>query len=173
MIPDASLGALIQESKPCTVRVLLLTPPAISDAEVTRWLDQGVHDVLEKPFTRQSLFNKVKTLREQVGLERRLESKGLEWGPLVLNDLAMECKRRVENGTDDLNLTPHEFKLLRVLVLHQGTVLSRAKIIEHVQGVGITVIDRAVDTHVAALRKKLGGLGARLETVRGIGYRLS
>jgi two-component system phosphate regulon response regulator PhoB len=51
-------------------------------------------------------------------------------------------------------------------------ILSRDHLIQKVQGEGIAVIDRAVDTHIFSLRKKLGGMGDRIETVRGVGYRL-
>jgi DNA-binding response OmpR family regulator len=69
------------------------------------------------------------------------------------------------------HLTPHEFSLLEALMRNKELVLTRECLIQKVQGAGIVVVDRAIDTHVSSLRKKLGTAGERLETVRGEGYR--
>lgn len=71
-----------------------------------------------------------------------------------------------------IHLTPNEFKLLEALLQARGGVLTRDELIRQVQGPGIAVIDRAIDTHIFSLRKKLGAEGARIETVRGEGYRI-
>ncbi|MGE5087161.1 MAG: winged helix-turn-helix domain-containing protein, partial [Bacillota bacterium] len=73
---------------------------------------------------------------------------------------------------EPLHLTPSEFKLLGTLVQNQGVVLTREKLIENIQGEGISVVGRTIDTHVFGLRKKLGDWGDRIETIRGVGYRV-
>jgi len=73
---------------------------------------------------------------------------------------------------EKLLLTPSEFKLLKALMLNQGRVLSRDKLIELVQGEGVSVVDRAIDTHVFGLRKKMGTASDFIETIRGVGYRM-
>ncbi len=55
---------------------------------------------------------------------------------------------------------------------NRGRVLSREKLIELVQGEGVSVVDRAVDTHIFGLRKKLGDCADFVETIRGVGYRV-
>jgi two-component system phosphate regulon response regulator PhoB len=72
----------------------------------------------------------------------------------------------------DLQLTHSEFKLLLALLRNHGRVLSRDRLIELVQGEGIAVIDRAIDTHVFGLRRKLGEAADLVETIRGVGYRI-
>jgi two-component system phosphate regulon response regulator PhoB len=69
-------------------------------------------------------------------------------------------------------LTPSEFKLLQTLAQNRGRVLTRESLIQHVQGEGVSVVGRTVDTHVFGLRKKLGSCSEIIETVRGIGYRV-
>ena len=71
-----------------------------------------------------------------------------------------------------VQLTPSEFKLLQTLALNRGRVLTRESLIDHVQGEGVSVVGRTVDTHVFGLRKKLGDCADVIETVRGIGYRV-
>ena len=69
-------------------------------------------------------------------------------------------------------LTISEFKLLSALLEAQGKVLTRGQLIELIQGQGVSVVDRTVDTHVFGLRKKLEACGDLIETVRGVGYRI-
>ncbi|MET5013022.1 winged helix-turn-helix domain-containing protein, partial [Burkholderia pseudomallei] len=63
-----------------------------------------------------------------------------------------------------ISLTPYEFKLLVTLAQNKGRVLTRDQLIEQVQGSGVAVVERAVDTHVFGLRKKLGEHADLIET---------
>ena len=72
----------------------------------------------------------------------------------------------------EVELTPSEFKLLSTMMQNQGRVLTRERLISEVQGEGVSVIGRTVDTHVFGLRKKLGTAGDLIETIRGVGYRI-
>jgi DNA-binding response OmpR family regulator len=72
-----------------------------------------------------------------------------------------------------LELTPKEFDLLELLVGHPGRAFSREYLLERVWGYEFGGADRTVDTHVLRLRKKLGALGDRIETVWGVGYRFA
>lgn len=71
-----------------------------------------------------------------------------------------------------VQLTTSEFKLLLALLENRGRVLTRDSLISQVQGENISVVGRTVDTHVFALRKKLGDCAEIIETVRGVGYRV-
>jgi two-component system phosphate regulon response regulator PhoB len=75
------------------------------------------------------------------------------------------------NG-ESIQLTLSEYKLLLTLVQNRGRVLTRDQLIDNVQGQGVTVVDRAIDTHIFGLRKKLGSCADLVETVRGVGYRV-
>ena len=68
-------------------------------------------------------------------------------------------------------LTAIEFRLLHFLASHPGCEFARRLIVDAVQGEDYPATDRAVDVQVAGLRKKLGSLGDRIETVRSVGYR--
>ena len=78
----------------------------------------------------------------------------------------------VRCGSEKIALTASEFKLLLALDRHRGRVLTRENLISLVQGEGVSVVGRAVDTHVFGLRKKLGNCADFVETIRGIGYRI-
>jgi DNA-binding response OmpR family regulator len=64
-----------------------------------------------------------------------------------------------------------EYKLLRFLAQHPGRVFSRSQILVNIQDEHVLVVERAIDVHIAALRRKLGSSSELIETVRGVGYR--
>lgn len=77
-----------------------------------------------------------------------------------------------ENGTpNELSLTPTEFKLLGHFLKNDGYVLSRQNILDQIWGNKLNVTDRTIDTHVHALRRKLGSRSRHIESVLGTGYR--
>ena len=73
-----------------------------------------------------------------------------------------------------MEITPQELRLLSALIRNRGRVLSRSQLIDAAWGVGIAITDRAVDTHVFNLRKKIEPVPSEpkfLAGVRGLGYR--
>ena len=80
--------------------------------------------------------------------------------------------RRAEVEGNELQMTPREFDLLRVLVENMGVVLSRDRILAGAWGSRFVGEPKTVDVHVAWLRPKLEGSGIRVTTLRGVGYRL-
>ena len=71
-----------------------------------------------------------------------------------------------------MELTRKEFELLQYLIENKGLVMSRNQILCHVWGYHFDGETRTVDVHVRTLRQKLGTCGERIETVRGVGYRM-
>ena len=70
-----------------------------------------------------------------------------------------------------LKLTKSEFKLLETLIRQPGRAFSRAELMDAALGEDSLVLDRTIDVHIRALRKKMGEAGDLIETVRGVGYR--
>jgi two-component system phosphate regulon response regulator PhoB len=93
---------------------------------------------------------------------------------LRLHELDIDLQRRqVRCGAATVELSATEFDLLVFLARRPGWVFSRAQIISGVRGADYPVTERAVDVQVLGLRRKLGSCGALIETVRGVGYRLT
>jgi len=119
---------------------------------------------LLKPFDRSGLL---------AGVKSRLNTYSRQGSQMVMDGLLLDPDSfDVHLAGERIHLTLSEFKLLRELMMNLDQILGREHLIQKVQGEGIAVVDRAIDTHVFSLRKKLGALGDRIETVRGSGYRL-
>ena len=74
---------------------------------------------------------------------------------------------------EEVPCTATEFRLLRHLVKHRGRVFSRAQLLDKVVGSDVIVVERNIDVHVSALRRKLGDYGERIVTIRGVGYKFA
>lgn len=147
--------------------VLLLTSLKSEDDKV-EGLEAGADDYLAKPFGLRELLARVRALLRRG--QREEPADGLSLGALRL-DLA---GRRAYAGERALELTPLEYKVLRTLALSRDRVLGRDELIELAWGVDYDGYDRAVDTLVKRLRRKLELPGMpSIRTARGQGYFLS
>jgi len=149
------------------VPILMVTARAHT-SDIVLGLEMGADDYLTKPFELPVFLARVRAL-----LRRGTPSPQGDVREYKIGELALDLDAyRVTCGKKELSLTPSEFKLLVALAKSQGRVLTRERLIDMVQGEGVTVVDRAIDTHIFGLRKKLGKCADVVETIRGVGYRV-
>jgi len=146
--------------------ILMLTAKT-QEAEKILGLDLGADDYVTKPFSPRELRARIRAL-----LRRGDSASGEKYsfGPFEVDFVRAEV--RGEGKT--LELTPMEFKLLGTFVRHRGRVLSRDRLIELTWGQGTYITDRAVDTHIVNLRRKLHDPPSEprwIVSVRALGYR--
>ncbi|MEO8432288.1 MAG: response regulator transcription factor [Acidobacteriota bacterium] len=146
--------------------ILILT--ARDDVEATvEGLSEGADDYLGKPFDLEVLAARARAL-----LRRNANRPSQE---LVAGNLRLDSVRRTATlETDALSLTAREFTILETLMRHPGAVVSREEILEQAWGEREEPMSNTIDVLIARLRKKIDPAGgpSRIETVRGMGYRL-
>ena len=138
-------------------------------------LELGADDYITKPFSMRELLARVKANIRRVGMLtdpaqiRPSAASRLEQGRIAIDtELLMAYK----DGAP-LELTQREYELLKFLMLNREIVLSREKIMDKVWGFDYEGESRTVDMHIKTLRQKLGSCGARIKTVRNVGYKIS
>jgi DNA-binding response OmpR family regulator len=150
--------------------ILLVSGQSSEDVKLTG-LGLGADDFVTKPFSGHELIARIGSFLRRRERSRARESEGrLRLGDVeLIRDL-----HAVRHDGRSVALTALEFRLLWFLGEADGKLLTRAQILERVWNDVSGVPTRVVDVHVAALRKKLGELGAALQisSVRGIGYRV-
>lgn len=157
--------------------ILMVTARAES-RDIVEGLEAGADDYLTKPFEVPVLLARVKALLRRAHQSDESGAGAPENGgdggeTLRIGDLTVRPEfHEVKCAGGEIHLTPSEFKLLVALARNAGRVLTRDRLIELIQGSGVAVVDRTVDTHMFGLRKKLGECADVLETIRGVGYRV-
>lgn len=168
MLPGLSGLDLLQKIRKenFNFRVLMVTAKT-EPQDIVEGLENGADDYLTKPFDPNVFIARVRALLRRTETESN-NSDSINLLGLTINFATYE----VNLNSEKLHLTPSEFKLLSIMMQNQGRVLTREHLIENVQGEGISVVGRTVDTHVFGLRKKLKEWGDHIETIRGVGYRV-
>jgi DNA-binding response OmpR family regulator len=169
-LPDLSgleVARRIRATKP-DLAILMLTARDTVGDRVTG-LDAGADDYLVKPFAFEELSARLRALSRRSNGGARRAAPRLEVGPISLD----ETRRVVAVDGRRVDLSPREFSLLECLLRHPGQTLTRDQLLDQAWPFGVAVTLNAVDAYVHYLRTKLGDAGRRIETVRGVGYRLS
>lgn len=145
--------------------IVMLTAKS-TEEDVVRGLELGADDYVTKPFSKAVLIARVRA-----ALRRPASARGpaVSVSGLVLD----ETTRSATVDSTPLALTRGEFDLLTILAAHPGRVYTRPQIIAAIQNEDKDVTDRTVDTMMVGLRRKLGEWASHVETIRGVGYRLT
>ena len=149
--------------------VIMLTARA-RETDKESGLDAGADDYVTKPFG-------VRELRARIRAQLRRAGSAGDRVVRFGEDCELDLERaELRRGGTHVDLTAQEFRILQVFVRSAGRVLSREQLIEAAWGTGVAITDRAVDTHVFNLRRKIEPDPAEpriILSVRGLGYRLN
>jgi len=138
------------------------------ELDVVLGLELGADDYVTKPFSPKILFSRVRAVLRR-GKEPEKAPKVIEFGQFTLEVDRYQLRKKDKY----IPITLSEFGILRRLLLNRGKVLTRNQLLDDVQNNDAFIVDRNIDVHIAALRKKLGPKFDFIETVRGVGYRFS
>ena len=132
-------------------------------SEKVAGFDAGADDYLTKPFHTEELLARLRALvRRAAGHS----TDTIEIGDLMVDNRAA---RAFVDGSP-IKLTSHEFRLISYLAMHRGRVISRTELVEHIYDQDFDRDSNTIEVFVGRLRRKIGT--DRIETVRGLGYRL-
>jgi two-component system OmpR family response regulator len=131
--------------------------------ETVQGIDTGADDYVKKPFRMEEVLARIRALIRRASGHA---SAVLACGPIVLDPR----QARVSLDGAPIRLTSHEYRVLAYLMHHQDRPVSGAELVEHIYAQDFDRPSNTVEVFIARLRRKLGA--ARIETVRGLGYRM-
>ena len=156
-----------QDKKLSTIPIIMLTAKS-EEVDRVVGFELGADDYVVKPFSPRELVLRVKAILKR-GVPKET-TKDI----LSIDKLKVDIPRhKVTVDKKEIELTSMEFKLLITLMQRKGKVQSRDKLLDDVWDIAAEVTTRTIDTHIKRLRQKLGKMGKLIETVRGLGYRLT
>ena len=172
MLPDGSgfdFIRRIRQSGNATPVIVLSSRDGEADRVAA--LETGADDYVTKPFSPREIVARVRAV-----LRRSASVRPLPEAPRSVPLRVDAATRRAHVHDAVLELTRVEFDLLASLLESPGRVFTRSELIDRVWGDGYAITDRTIDSHVKSLRRKVldaGGDPGLLETVRGVGYRVT
>lgn len=154
-------------------------------------LEVGADDYISKPFSIRQVLARVRAMLRRIELDSQavptlpipplstpshqqppVASAVSVSPPIIRGPLHIHiAERSVRLDGQEIDLTPKEYDLLVLLASHPGWVFKREVLLQQVWGDSYEGFDRTIDNHVTRLRKKLGTLGEKIDTVWGVGYR--
>jgi DNA-binding response OmpR family regulator len=169
MLPGLDGLAVCRELRRKHLMPILMLTARGEVADRVTGLQVGADDYLGKPFSIVELSARVASLLRRVALDSASadSSQPITFGSLVIDPVG----HRAMLAGVDIDLSRREMDLLELLLQHPGRTFSREFLLERLWGDDFEGLDRAVDTQMVRLRRKLGDLGPCIETVWGVGYR--
>jgi two-component system, OmpR family, response regulator BaeR len=184
-IPGRSGIEVCRDLRASSAVPIIMVTALVQEVDLLLGLSVGADDYICKPFSPREVVARVKAVLRRAPDASALAPPGnqppppsaaqaataapLTVGAFTVDD---ECMRITLRGAP-LEVTPTEFKLLRRLLRTPGRVFSRAQLLEEIHGQDDLAFDRAIDSHIKNLRKRLGPDSGMLRSIYGVGYQLN
>ena len=150
------------------IPVIMVTAKG-AEYDKVKGLDLGADDYVTKPFGMMELVSRIKAVLRRTRRDAQEPQDIIAVGEIEINTK----KHEVTAAGEVVNLTLKEYELLKRLMKNPNIVVTRDCLLEDIWGYDFDGETRTVDVHVRTLRQKLGPCGEKIETVRGVGYRMS
>ena len=163
MLPGLDGLALCRAVRAFSSVPIVMVTARVEEVDRLLGLETGADDYLCKPFSPRELMARIKTILRRAGTPAAAPALALD-----------EATRRIAVHGRALDLTPSEYAILAALARRPGQVLSRAQLLDAARADNLDANDRAVDSHVKNLRRKIAAVAPGLEAIRsiyGLGYR--
>ena len=186
MLPGMDGLAVCRRVRQQYLTPIIMLTARTEEVDTILGLEVGADDYISKPFSIRQVLARVRAMLRRV----QLDSQGATPVPSTISPMPSIAaiphaappivrgplhihvdERRVRLDGQEIDLTPKEYDLLILLASHPGWVFKREVLLQQVWGESYEGFDRTIDNHVTRLRKKLGVLGEKIDTVWGVGYR--
>ena len=158
---------LKDNAETASIPIIMVTARG-EENDIVMGLDLGADDYIVKPFSPKELLARVKAVIRR----RVLQGDGLPRQRIEHDGVVMDMERHeVKVDQVPVSFTASELKLLYFLASHPGLVFTRDQLLNKIAGRDEFIVDRNIDVHIQAVRKKLGHYRYLIETIRGVGYR--
>lgn len=184
MLPGMDGLAVCRRLRQAYLTPIIMLTARTEEVDQILGLEVGADDYIAKPFSIRQVLARVHAMLRRVELDNKqpqettppaVESSPVLAqlpAPLVRGSLRISsAERSVRLNGQEVDLTPKEYDLLVLLVSHPGWVFKREVLLQQVWGDSYEGFDRTIDNHITRLRKKLGPVGEKIDTVWGVGYR--
>jgi len=164
MLPGLDGLSLCRAVRAFSELPIIMVTARVEEIDRLLGLESGADDYLCKPFSPRELMARVKAILRRAG-RAAAPARVLE---------VDEGARRVRLHGKALDLTPSEYAILAALARRPGQVLSRAQLLDAARADSLDATDRAIDSHIKNLRRKIGAAAPELDAIRsiyGLGYR--
>lgn len=170
MLPDEDGLKVLQKlrlNKSTVLIPVIMVTAKTTELDKVKGLDMGADDYLTKPFGVMELISRVKALlRRSASIQKK---EVYEFEDIRLDD----SRHEVQTSKGICDLTYKEYELLKYLIINEGLVLTRDRLMEEIWGTDFAGESRTLDMHIKTLRQKLGDSGKLIQTVRNVGYSLN
>ncbi|HEY0757300.1 MAG TPA: response regulator transcription factor [Ktedonobacteraceae bacterium] len=179
MLPGMDGLAVCRRLRQSYLTPIIMLTARTEEVDQLLGLEVGADDYIAKPFSIRQVLARVRAILRRVELDsapasapQAVAETAPGPAPLVRGVLRISsAERSVRLDGQEIELTPKEYDLLVLLASHPGWVFKREVLLQQVWGDSYEGFDRTIDNHITRLRKKLGPVGEKIDTVWGVGYR--
>jgi DNA-binding response OmpR family regulator len=185
MLPGMDGLAVCRRLRQKYLTPIVMLTARTEEVDLILGLEVGADDYISKPFNIRQVLARVRAILRRVEFDSQVpqaidtlsresppQLSPTAPPPLVRGPLHIHlAERSVRLDGQEIDLTPKEYDLLVLLASHPGWVFKREVLLQQVWGDEYEGFDRTIDNHMMRLRKKLGLVGEKIETVWGVGYR--
>lgn len=172
MLPKLSGLEVLQFLKrrnDCALIPTIIISAKDDEDTVVQALEEGAEDYITKPCSPRETLARISAVLRRMAKNQNSADK-----VRTLEELTVDfATHRATIKSKEIKLTKTEFDILWSFMKDNNQVFTRKQLLQIIHGPGIHTLDRNIDVHVVSLRKKLGDYGKKIETVRGVGYRMS